>query len=150
MSLQELRVLCVERFAPNPHRETLFNRLQDFVGRFHRADIPCEMWINGSFLTSKVDPSDVDLSVKIDLDVADNLSVTQRLLVDEANKAEYIIGIDSFVFTAYPRDHPLFDSEINERDSWAEQWGREHSQLWLKGIAVIRLGETSVGLRIRR
>lgn len=33
---------------------------------------------------------------------------------------------------------------------WSEQYGREHNGEYLKGIAVLRVGETNVGLRIRR
>ena len=150
LDLSELQRIGVYAFAERAKRERLYYALEELVQRFLREGIPCEMWIDGSFLTEKPEPDDIDVAVKIDLDVSENLNASQRLLVDDANEAEYIQGIDSFVFVSYPRGHDLYGSDLDERETWAEQFGMEHAQVWCKGLAVLRLGETSVGLRIRR
>lgn len=142
--------LCVRAFDDRRAREALFFKFEEAVQAFARAMIPCEFWIDGSFVTRKMDPKDVDLAIKIDVEVSDALTPTQLALVDRANSEHFIDGVDSFVFVSYPRDHVLFSSAGNEKESWAEQWGLEHSERWLKGMLVLRLGETSVGLRIRR
>jgi hypothetical protein len=149
MSLWDIKRLCVDDFASSSHRKKLFLQLEEFVQRFLREDIPCEVWVDGSYMTKKPEPEDIDVAVKIDCDVADRLNASQRLLVDQANMEDYISHIDSYVFTAFDREHPLFGSDADEQDSWALQWSREHSQVWLKGFAVLRLGETYVGLRVR-
>lgn len=131
-------------------REPLYYQFEEAVQEFNRAGIPCEFWLDGSFVTRKVDPKDVDVAIKIDVDVSDRLSDAQMALIERANSEDFLHGIDSYVFVSYPRDHHLFSSAAHERETWAEQWGLEHSEQWLKGMLVMRLGETSVGLRIRR
>ena len=40
----------------------------------------CELWVNGSFLTEKPEPSDLDVIVKFDYDVTLNLTADQKTL----------------------------------------------------------------------
>src|SRR4051812_27561577 len=108
LSLLELYELCVTAFPGNRDCEYKFRKVEEMVQQFLVEKIPCEMWVDGSFLTAKPDPDDVDIVVRLDFDVADNLTSGQRNLIDAANDLGYIDGIDSFVFVTYPRDHPLF------------------------------------------
>lgn len=149
VTLWDLKRICVDPFERSASRAKLFWKLEEFVQRFLLAGIPCEMVINGSFLTEKVDPSDIDVAVNLDLDVADNLNDEQFALTNEVNSENFIDGIDSFVETVFPLGHPLHGAEGYDRP-WSEEWGREHNGEYLKGVAVLRLGETDVGLRIRR
>lgn len=123
--------------------------MSDFILVFTIKRIRCEMLINGSFLTEKMDPSDVDVAVILDPDVAENLTDEQESLIYSINDNNFIDGVDGFVETLFPIGHPSFRLGGNEM-LWSEQCGREHNGEYLKGIAVLRLGETDVGLRIRR
>lgn len=131
------------------HRERLFYGLEELVQQFLRARIPCEFWVDGSFLTEKEEPGDIDVTVFIDIDVLEGLTDEQRELVDAANEPEYIPGVDSYVFPVYPRGHPIFGTELDEGYDWGRQYGVENSEFYLKGFVVMRLWETDVGLRIR-
>ncbi|MHA6685360.1 DUF6932 family protein [Mesorhizobium sp. A556] len=129
-------------------REQLYLGLEELVQRFLRVKIPCEFWIDGSFLTEKEEPSDIDVSIFIDLDVREQLTPEQEDLIEKANDIGYINGVDSFVFVVYPRGHDLFHTELDEGHDWGRQYGLENSEFWLKGFVVMRLWETDVGLRI--
>lgn len=107
------------------------------------------MLINGSFLTDKPNPSNVDVAVILDPDVAESLNAEQEELINSINDDKFIERVDGFVETEFPIGHPFFRANGNEM-LWSEQYGREHLGAWLKGIAVLRIGETDVGLRIRR
>ena len=152
LNLGSLETLCVTNFANNDVRRELFAAFETFVRLFADLAIPCDMLIDGSFLTEKRDPSDIDVAVRLESDVTDRLTFEQRDLVDHVNEAEqlHVAGVDGFVYTSFPREHPLFSSDIDEKETWAEMYGIEHSKVWLKGMVVLRLGETDVGLRIRR
>lgn len=150
MDLMGVKRMCLDPFPGSPTRRSLYYAFEELLQRFLVEKIPCEFWVDGSFLTQKIDPQDVDVAIKIDHDVTSSLTASQRLLVDDANEAEFIKGIDSYVFVALPRHHEHFGTALDERETWAEQFGLEHSERWCKGLAVLRLGETSVGLRIRR
>ena len=50
--------------------------------RLAQAGIVGELWINGSFLTEKVDPEDVDASLRISSALWDNASEEQRAVLE--------------------------------------------------------------------
>ncbi len=148
MTLSEIEKLCVLRFELRATRERLYYALEEVVQALLRLRIPCEILCNGSFLTERVDPGDVDIVVRLDSDVAEVLNVEQNELIDALGLPRFAAGIDSFVDVVLPRDHPQYG--FDESISWEAHYGLEHSERWLKGVAVLRLGETDVGLRLRR
>lgn len=150
LSFADIQTLCVSNFGHSRHRQALFLHLEEFVQRYLRLQLPCEIWIDGSFMTEKPDPSDVDVLVQLDADVAERLTAEQRLLIDETNDGVFLPHVDSFVDTIYPRGHLLREGLDDGDRTWAEQFGLENSDRYLKGIAVIALWETDVGLRLRR
>ena len=109
------------------------------------------MLIDGSFLTEKETPSDVDVAVRLDAEFVETMNAEQRELIDRVNQPEplYVDGVDGFAWVNYAREHDLFGSDVDERETWAEQYGIEHSKFWLKGMVVLTIGETDVGLRVR-
>lgn len=147
--LVDINDLCVDPFIKSTARLDLFTRLCAFVSHIESACIPCEILVNGSFLTEKLDPSDVDVALLMDPDVAESLNAEQDALIDAINDNIFIDKIDAFAETLFPIGHASFRLDGNER-LWSEQYGSEHNGVYLKGIAVLRVGETDVGLRIRR
>jgi hypothetical protein len=100
-------------------------------------------------LTEHPAPDDLDIVVVLDYDVANSLSAGQRELIDRMNNEEYnYLRVDSWVIAQVRRDDDLFQEIESERNSFAELYNLEYSRQWLKGVAVIVLGETDVGFRI--
>jgi hypothetical protein len=150
MTMEEARRLIVERFPGNLHRAALFALLEQFVSDILEVGIPCEVWVNGSLVTEKEQPADVDVTVIVDPDVGAGLSDAQKALFDKVTDG-YASRIDSFAYVRRDREDPYFmDPYIDNAYSWGEQYGLESSDEWLKGFVVILMGETDVGLRIRR
>jgi hypothetical protein len=149
MTLCDIERLCVTSFIAEARscREKLYYALEEFVQMFIREKIPCEILVDGSFMTEKPLPDDVDVAALIDAKFADNMSSSQKDLAFTANEPDFIDGVDSFVDVTYPCDHEYYRTETK---TWAEQFGIEHGETWLKGVAVLRIWETNVGLRIRR
>jgi hypothetical protein len=151
MTLNGIEALCVHPFngtAPE-RREKLFYALEQLVQEILLVKLRCTAFVDGSFLTEKPDPSDVDVLINIDEDVMNNLSSDQRILIDALNMEHYIVFIDSLAFTTYHREHPYFGTALDIGNA-GDAYGLEHAGVWLKGIAVLRFGETDVGLRICR
>lgn len=146
LPLGRLHALCVAPFSGSATRAGLFAALEQLSQRLQRADIRCEIWLDGSFITQKVNPADVDLSVRVDLDVVEQLSVEQDLLLQDV-AAGTIPSLDSYVFVAYPVGHPRRSTPEDRWPYWAEWWGVDRAG-WLKGTAVLRLGDSDVGLRL--
>jgi hypothetical protein len=147
MTLERVKDICLDRFASNIQRRNLYHALEQFIQAYLVAGLPCNIWIDGSFLTEKPDPSDVDVTVLIDADVT--LNNDQNNLIDRTNDNGFGPNVDAFAYQWLPKSHQdYFDEGLNPAITWHELYGVEHSRRWLKGIAVLKVRETHVGLRI--
>jgi hypothetical protein len=151
LTLVELKELVQERFTGNLRRRNLFFKVEEFIQALLTKKITCEVWINGSLLTEKPEPSDIDATIIIDCDVEQGLSSEERAFLFSIEDSFALREIDLFVLVRYPKGHEYYGDEANDPASgWHEQYGIEHSETWLKGFVVMRLGETRVGLRLYR
>lgn len=148
MSLSRLRELTVAPFPATSTRHEIFAQFEALVIDLGIRRFRCEILCNGSFVTDAVDPGDIDIVVRIDHDFADEMSAEDRAFFDALNDdlADHVV--DTFAEVSYPIGHPNFGLE--EGVSWEAHYGLEHGAVWLKGIAVLKVGETDVGLRLRR
>ena len=152
MSLKCVKARFVDPYPGQLFRLHLFQKLEEVVQAYLVAGIPCEIMVDGSFLTRKnmnTPGSDLDVTVIIDNDVVQSLTQEQRALVDLTAEGGFANDVDSFAFAKLPRGHPDFgDQHLDPAYSWGEQYGLENSDQWLKGYVVLKLRETNVGLRI--
>lgn len=56
-SIDNLDVRCI-----------LFKKFESYVKELKKYNIPCELMVDGSFITNKVEPSDIDLLIAIPFD----------------------------------------------------------------------------------
>lgn len=148
MSLAALRSLTVEGFAADSPRISIFGKFKALVADLERLRFRCEVLCNGSFVTKALEPSDIDVVIRIDHDFALLLTPEQAIFFDTLNDDLSDHVVDTFAEVSYPVGHP--DHGLEEGPSWEAHYGLEHGQIWLKGIAVVKVGETDVGLRLRR
>ena len=149
VSLSEIHTRFVQGVRNEVHREKLFLGLEELVQRLLLAEIPCEFWVDGSFLTEKEFPDDIDIFILVDSDVNDSLDEEKTRLLLDINTGYSPIGMDAQVYTIYNRGHSHFGTSADVGREWASGYGIENSEKWLKGYAILRLRETDVGLRIR-
>jgi hypothetical protein len=77
-TLPELRVLCVDGFPLSDSRDLLMSCLEHAFAVLEQSGIVGELWVDGSFLTHKIDPDDVDLVLAMDAAFVDSASPEQR------------------------------------------------------------------------
>jgi hypothetical protein len=96
MTLREIESLCVHRFhgQARQRREKLSYALEELAQELLRVKLSCIAFVDGSFLSEKPDPGDVDVLVNIDDDVMQNLLPEQRILIDALNLEHYIAFVD--------------------------------------------------------
>jgi hypothetical protein len=145
--IPKLRTLCVEEVPFSPTRQVLFAALESWIEAILATGFTADLWVDGSFLTAKVDPNDIDVVTKIDYDVSMSLSHSARQLFQLIGSGQFHQRLDSYVFVSYPVGHPRRRTATDQWDYWSRQWGVGRDE-WCKGIAVLRLGETDVGLRL--
>ncbi len=104
------------------------------------AAVDGEVWIDGSFVTEKVDPNDVDIILRLGAMAYDQGSAEMRSAVDfvESNlKSTH--HCDSYVLYEWPEGHPAYWRGAYMHAYWMKQWGFDR-QSTMKGIPVIRIG----------
>ena len=84
LSLAELEELAVVPFSSEGPRSALFNDLTSLVQRLSTFGIKCELWVDGSFLTEKPDPADIDLTIvigRVDFDLMPSAMKNQVIML---------------------------------------------------------------------
>lgn len=79
MTLEGLFAFAVSagRFSLSGSRARIMNGLWIVAGQLSCWGIRCKLWIDGSFLTEKIDPKDVDLAVVLEPGFLDNANTEQ-------------------------------------------------------------------------
>ena len=125
MTPEELRRRCVEEFPLSQSRSNIMSGLEDIIEKLANWDVTGELWIDGSFVTNKIDPEDVDVLLRIDADLYDTGSQAQRDAIDgfgsSALKASH--HCDSYVLREYPQGHALHNESEWDRVYWNKQFG---------------------------
>lgn len=115
------------------------DNLEDVIRRLNDADIDGQMWIDGSFLTRKIDPLDVDYLLRVGSDIYDHDSA-KRVVIDWASHEDLreSHSCDSYKWIEYDLRHPLFPDSEDTRKYWTDWYGMSRRKV-AKGIAVVIL-----------
>jgi len=139
LSMADLRQLCVDAFPKSRSRAKLSAGFEKVLERVRASGLRCEVWVNGSYLTRKIDPDDVDFIVRFEAEVVENANEEQEAAIGFLTSDLSEHGCHSFVHIEYPKDHPHHWLGVWMQAYWLKQWGfaRDDS---MKGIAVIKIG----------
>ena len=137
-SAAEVREMCVSDFPLSRTREPIMIGLETLFGELTRQAIATQVWVDGSFLTAKVNPEDVDIVLCTKAGVYDNGTDAQRNVLNNVASMDLKQNLhcDSYVFYEYPEDHPLHAVGEFTRAYWMRQFGMSRSNEF-KGIAVV-------------
>jgi hypothetical protein len=141
MTADQLEHLTVSRFPASVMRPVIFAEFRRLLSDLVSFGLVGELWIDGSFLTEKPEPDDIDLSfgfhpVHLDQQKPDARDFVLTTL--NGGKA-YSPLLDTYMCVMFPIGDPR--REASTEDYWAEKWlvgWDDH----LKGFAVVKLGET--------
>jgi len=112
--------------------------LSEVVARLRAAGVDSEVWVDGSFMSEKIDPDDVDIVVPFPAAMYDNGTASQRAALEWVRsnlKAAH--HCDSYVFAEFPTGHVLQAFSDKRRADWAKFFGNARNGT-PKGIAVVR------------
>src|SRR5687768_4916634 len=82
LTVAELRARCVDDFPLSKTRPKIMASLEAAIARVKAANIPADLWIDGSFITRKIDPSDVDLAIIVPFHVHTAASAVAHQTLD--------------------------------------------------------------------
>ncbi|WP_146174283.1 hypothetical protein [Pseudomonas sp. GV071] len=137
MSLPELHALAVEPYPADAKRADLFAKFTIWSNALQAAGVSGQLWLDGSFLTEKPEPSDIDCvfwsptwANGAQAPAAIQHQVQQ--LLDRAN-AEALYNLDFYL--EIPEAHQIFHREAY----WRGILGFCHDRVTAKGFAEITL-----------
>ncbi len=81
-TLDEIQAHCVDAFPLSKTRQKIMEGLRTVVSRLTRDLVKCELWIDGSFLTAKIDADDCDLVCRVSGEFYDSATEEQQATVD--------------------------------------------------------------------
>lgn len=87
-------------------------------------------WIDGSFVTGKSNPKDIDVVTFILAHEIDAIPISDRQRVLEltcGNHPKIVFGCDSYLATVLPEDHPFYNEFLRYRGYWDNQWSRSRT-----------------------
>lgn len=131
--LDDLQSLCVDAFPLSSSRPRLMNGLRTLVRNLDGIGVHADLWIDGSFVTAKLNPEDID--VVLCFGGQEELTVTQyqflrRLLraqsTAQANYARLHYGCDFYIA---PEARPAY---------WLRWYGHDRKDN-PKGIVIVRI-----------
>lgn len=146
LTLDELKDLTVDSFTRSKRRAQLFTELEALAYAAAKTRLSVEIWVDGSFLTSKREPDDIDFTLLLFADEIDALGPPEKRLAQDLISSVKVrahgAGLHGFYTTVFRRDDPRVSA--SKADYWAEFWQTDRSD-YLKGIAVLKFGDTDVG-----
>jgi hypothetical protein len=146
MGLSELYALTVGRFPGSVRRPLIFAEFERLVDDLNKMNVVCELWTDGSFLTEKLEPDDIDLSFAAFAEALDRLNMASvAWIFANLDDKNYSSLLHTYVCVRFARDDPR--RAADRTDYWTEKWGVGWDDR-LKGYVVIKLGETDVGHKL--
>lgn len=140
MSIRDLRALCVEAFPSSKRRPLVMEGLEKVLLAISACGLSAEAWIDGSFLTQKLEPDDTDMVVRVTGSVEASADPAQLEVVNWINDNDLkpAFYCDAYCFIEYENGHPMGGVGEWCRAYWIKQFGfgRDDS---MKGLALIVL-----------
>ncbi len=113
----------VDKFKISNTRKRLWENFKEFSKKIQREVAPqFSVWVDGSFVSLKIDPRDLDAVFWLDLKFAESkMEILDNHFFTKNIKSR--LGLDVFYGIEYPENHKLrFFNEMNQV-YWAEIYG---------------------------
>jgi len=135
MSMADLRALCVQPFVGiSTTRDPLMLAVEGIVRTLVAAAVQGAMWVDGSFLTIKIDPNDADVLLQVEAGFYNSAPAPLRAAMDRvASNLKASQGIDSYLWV---QDNPGGVDDLWWQSYWIRQFGFSRENV-PKGIALI-------------
>lgn len=115
-SLEVIEQQFVTAFPDSASRKRLFENFQNYLTGFQNEIFPWfEMWVDGSFVTMKENPKDIDVVTFLDWEVYERRERKLERFLGYYLEAE---GIDAYIVKVFPESHPEFGDYQDDMAYW--------------------------------
>lgn len=133
LSMQDVYDLAVAPFA-NDRRELLYHQFSSWQNEIRKAGVGATLWIDGSFLTEKPEPSDIDCVIWSPrwLNGTPGSAAQQYAFLQLTNHAhaKSVYNLDLYL------EH---EADLHKQAYWSGILGFAHDRKTAKGFAEIAL-----------
>lgn len=137
-SLEKLRQVCVDCFSASTTRSFIAEEFTKLVDELTAVKVPCELWLDGSYFTEKIDPEDIDFIVRIRGEVVDAATPEQLAVLNLLNSDLTARRCHSFVHLEWDSSDSRHSFGEWMKAYWLRQWGFARDERTMKGIAVMK------------
>lgn len=117
--LQDVETSFVKKFPNSNTRLSLWTNYLSFLERFKKkVTNNFVQWINGSFVTKKENPNDMDLVTFVDYRIFEPMETAQYLEEFWSYNLESQ-GLDSYLLAVYPENHQDYPDYQMLLNKWA-------------------------------
>jgi hypothetical protein len=117
-------------FVYNPRRERLFEAYINFLIEVKREiPKPFFQWVNGSFVTKKLYPNDIDLVTFLDFEVYESKEAVLNDL-----RYQFRPAVDAYFAAVYPENHDLFVRFKTDTIQWRHDFSSDKKKKQHKGF----------------
>ncbi len=110
VSLDDFQRIFVDDFPESETRQRLFGNYLDWVFDFKREVYGYfTHWIDGSFVTRKLNPNDLDFLTILDPQVYDLREQSKSMDKFWTFSTKDTLGLDAYIIADYPKGHPKFE-----------------------------------------
>jgi hypothetical protein len=146
ITLDEMREVFVGAFPESETRKRLFDNYLDWVFDFQRDVFPYfTQWIDGSFVTQKLNPKDIDFVTFLDWQVYEIKEKWKELdrFWSFSNEDK---GLDAYFLAEFPEKHKNYGEFHSLREGWLLRYGYtrrdEQQRAHPKGFIQINFSKT--------
>jgi hypothetical protein len=139
---QELHEMLVVAFPLSTRRAALWQNLLWLVDELKSRGIKCRLWLDGSYLTKKIDPDDIDLIVEVSIDKLQNATPKQQELLEALSQLRYHDEpkkLHTFVIFTAPIGHVARPQAEKLNARWTNDFGYSLVKREPKGIALMEV-----------
>jgi hypothetical protein len=148
LSLSDLQVQCLDPFEAPTTRDQILAAIELLVGDLTQWGVRCELWIAGDFVTRNPDPEVANIAVVILQEAYDIIDVhLKNDILGNMDQRSYSDRLDLVAVEAKSRADPDRETTESFLTDWVAVWQVGPSG-WIRGMAVMQLGETNVGIRL--
>jgi len=136
MNLDEFEDWSKTSFKDSAYRQSLLNNFKELIKKVQVFGFSFEIWVDGSYLTEKPEPDDIDMLIIVSRRVINKLSLDKQ---DELYNKYFSIEGKSNIKQLYKCDINFMYKEDNKRRAfWLDLYGYSRDKK-PKGIISIKV-----------
>ena len=109
---------------PTLERKKLFEAYINYSEKLKQlcGNIDLVQWVDGSFVTGKPMPGDIDLISFINFEVVSSLK--EALIPFKYPESEVVFNVDAYIVVLYPTDSRYHNYYLSDKAYWAEKFSK--------------------------